>query len=105
MWLCRGRRSREKRKNQPQRAGRKSTEEKSGLDGEGLGDGLGIGEGFGKRGVFEGFAHLADYAFAGEGFLEEASVLEEIVAGGGLFEVAGHIDEFEMGMESFEAPG
>jgi len=68
---------------------------------EGLGLELGrrAGIGVSLRDSFD----LADDGFAGEGFLEEESVLEEIVAGCGLFEIAGHIDDFEMGVESLEA--
>ena len=76
------------------------------LDGEGFGERLsGFGGRLGEGSVFQGFADLADDGFAGEGFLQEEGVLEEIVAGGGLFEVAGHINEFEMRVESFQASG
>jgi hypothetical protein len=71
------------------------------LDGEGFGDGLGFGEALGERSVFEGFADLAYYAFTGEGLLEEEGVLEEVVVGCGAFEVAGHVDDFEVGEQSF----
>ena len=76
-----------------------------GLDGEGFDQGLGLGGELGDGDIFQGFADLAYYTFAGEGFLEEEGVLEEIVIGSGLFEVASHIDDFEVGEQSFEALG
>jgi len=76
------------------------------LDGEGLGEGLsGLGARLGERGVFQGFGDLADDGFAREGFLKKEGFLEQIVAGGGLLEVAGHVDDFQMRVESLEKLG